>query len=168
LDREGSLHWPCRDTAVPGDDVLHLERFATATGRAALAACRWLPPGEVPDADYPFVLVTGRRLEHYNAGTMTRRTANAELVAREVVELNPSDAERIGITDGARVELASRRAAIELAAAVNDRVAPGQLFMSFHFPDALANALTSDVGDDVTACPEYKVTAVALRTLAKQ
>jgi formate dehydrogenase major subunit len=162
LDREGPLHWPCRDASDPGEPVIHLDRFATPSGRALLAARRWLPPGEEPEAERPFVLVTGRRLEHYNAGTMTRRSANLALLPNETLELNPADAERLAIADGDAVQVASRRGAITLPAEITDRVAPGQLFMSFHFPDALANVLTSDVGDEVTACPEYKVTAVSV------
>ena len=163
LDREGPLHWPCRSPDDPGEGVLYLEGFATPTGRAQLAAKPYLPPGEEADADYPFVLVTGRRLVHYNAGTMTRRTGNLALLPEERLEINPSDAERLGIGDGEPIEVASRRAAIRLSAGVSETVAPGELFMAFHFPDALANALTSDSVDDVTSCPEYKVTAVSLR-----
>ena len=163
LDREGPLHWPCRSSDDPGEAALYMERFATPNGKAQLAARPYLPPGEEPDARYPYVLVTGRRLEHYNAGTMTRRTGNLELLPDERLEIHPHDAEQLGIGEGKRVEVASRRGTVELAARVTDRVAPGQVFMAFHFPEALANALTSDETDDVTDCPEYKVTAVSLK-----
>jgi formate dehydrogenase alpha subunit len=163
LDREGPLHWPCRSYEDPGEAVLYLDGFATPTGRAQLAAKPYLPPGEVPDADYPFVLVTGRRLAHYNAGTMTRRTGNLVLLPEERLEIHASDAQRLGVADGDAVEVSSRRGAIRLSADVSERVAPGELFMAFHFPDALANALTSDATDEVTSCPEYKVSAVSVR-----
>jgi len=163
LDREGPLHWPCRSPDDPGEAVLHLDRFATPNGRAQLAVRPYVPPGEQADSEYPFVLVTGRRLEHYNAGTMTRRTANLELVPEELLEVNPDDAARLGIADGDTVEVASRRGAITVSADVTDSVASGEVFMGFHFPDALANALTSDETDEVTDCPEYKVTSVRLR-----
>jgi formate dehydrogenase major subunit len=162
LDAEGPLHWPCRSADDPGEAALYLDGFATPNGRAQLAAKPYLPPGEEPDASYPFLLVTGRRLVHYNAGTMTRRTDNLTLLDTERIEVNPSDAERAGIGDGDAVSVTSRRGSVTLAADVTDRVAPGELFMSFHFPEALANALTSDAVDDVTSCPEYKVTAVQL------
>ena len=162
LDREGPLHWPCRSVDDPGEAVLYLDGFATAGGRAQLAAKPYLPPGEQPDESYPFVLVTGRRLVHYNAGTMTRRTDNLRLLDAERVEVNPSDAERLGVGDGDVVSMTSRRGSVTLAADVTSRVAPGELFMSFHFPEALANSLTSNAVDDVTSCPEYKVTAVQL------
>jgi predicted molibdopterin-dependent oxidoreductase YjgC len=142
--------------------VLYLDRFATPNGRAQLAGKPYLPPGEQPDESYPFLLVTGRRLVHYNAGTMTRRTDNLRLLGSERVEVHPTDAERLGIADGDRVSVASRRGGVTLAADVTERVAPGELFMSFHFPEALANSLTSDAVDEVTSCPEYKVTAVRL------
>jgi formate dehydrogenase major subunit len=163
LDREGPIQWPCRSADDPGERRLHLERFATPDGRAKLAARPYLPPGEAPDADYPFVLVTGRRLEHYNAGTMTRRTENLALLPDERLEIHPTDAGRLGAADGDRVTVASRRAEVTLPVDLTERVAPGQLFMAFHFPDALANALTSDATDEVTDCPEYKVTAVRIR-----
>jgi formate dehydrogenase major subunit len=94
---------------------------------------------------------------------MTRRTANLELVPRECLEIHPDDAARLGVADGERVLVASRRGRVELAAWPTERVAPGQVFMAFHFPDALANALTSESTDSVTDCPEYKVSAVSVR-----
>jgi formate dehydrogenase major subunit len=160
LDRDGPLAWPCRSAEDPGERRLYLERFETPTGKAQLAAIPYAPPGEEPDSEFPLLLVTGRRLEHYNAGTMTRRTGNLQLVAEERLELNPEDAANIGIADRERVIVASRRGEVELTAEVTDRVSPGQAFMGFHFPEALANRLTSQHGDEVTSCPEYKVTAV--------
>ena len=160
LDREGPLQWPCRAGGEPPERVLYLDRFATADGRAALHAAPYLPPGEQPDRDYPLLLITGRRLQHYNAGTMTRRTGHLQLQAQESLEVSPRDAERLGLRDGERARVTSRRGAVEAPVTVTDRVAEGQLFLAFHFPDVLANALTSDATDEVTSCPEYKVTAV--------
>ena len=109
LDREGPVHWPCRSADDPGQGVLYRERFETPNGRAQLAARPYLPPGETPDPDYPLLLLTGRRLDHYNAGTMTRRTANLILYAHERIESTRRDAARLGIDDGASVIAASRR-----------------------------------------------------------
>ena len=120
----------------------------------------YLPPGEKTDDEFPLLLMTGRRLQHYNAGTMTRRTGNLALQADERLEMHPADAARLDIGDGQRVEVASRRGAVAAAVDVTDRVTEGQLFLAFHFPEVLANALTSDATDEVTSCPEYKVTAV--------
>ena len=163
LDREGPLHWPCASVDDPGEATLHLDRFRTANGKAKLFAKPYLPPGEEPDSEYPFVLVTGRRLEHYNAGTMTRRTDNLELMPAELVEINPRDAQSLGTGDGDSVEISSRRGSVTLRVRTTERVAPGELFASFHFPEAPINVLTSDSVDEVTGCPEYKVTAVQVR-----
>lgn len=159
LDREGPLHWPCRSADDPGESILYRDRFATPTGRARIAAPPYRPPGEQPDASYPFVLVTGRRLEHYNSGTMTRRTDNLRLRAHEFVEMNPTDAIRLELAEGDIVEVASRRGAVTAPLTLTESVGVGQLFMDFHFPEVLTNALTSDVVD-TAGCPEYKVTAV--------
>jgi formate dehydrogenase alpha subunit len=160
LDRFGALHWPCRTSEGPGEATLYRKRFETPSGRARLAAVPYRRPGEQPDDEHPLVLITGRRLEHYNAGTMTRRTDNLRLRPGEQVEINPQDATQLGIATGDLVRLASRRASIEVAAEVTERVQPGELFLAFHFPDTPVNRLTSDVGDEITGCPEYKVTAV--------
>ena len=111
------------------------------------------------------LLITGRRLEHYNAGTMTRRTPNAVLMPEERLEICPDDAYRLGLADGDRVEVSSRRAAIVVRAELTNRVASGEVFLSFHFEEAPTNALTSDATDEFTSCPEYKVTAVSLRSV---
>ena len=94
---------------------------------------------------------------------MTRRTDNLRLLPEELVEINPQDAARLGIATGDAVRLASRRASIEVPAEVTERVQPGELFVAFHFPETPVNRLTSDVGDEITGCPEYKVTAVSAR-----
>jgi formate dehydrogenase major subunit len=163
LDREGPLHWPCRAADRPGEAVLYLESFATRDGLAALASRPYLPPGEQPNSAFPYVLITGRRLHHYNSGSMSRRTPNIELFGREVLDLNPRDAAQLRLAEGDRVEVTSRRAAVIFPVRLTDAVAPGEVFTTFNFPEAPANALTSDAADEVTGCPEYKVTAVSLR-----
>lgn len=163
LDRDGALFWPCRAAEEPGEAILYLDSFATPDGRAALAARPYLPPGEEPDSGFPYILITGRRLMHYNSGSMTRRTPNVQLFRKELLDVNPRDAAGLRLTDGDLVEVTSRRATIVMAVRLTDAVAPGELFSSFNFPDTPTNALTSDVADAVTGCPEYKVTAVSLR-----
>ena len=163
LDRDGPLHWPCSDVDQPGKAVLYLDSFATRDGRAALASRPYLPPGEPPDATFPYLLITGRRLVHYNSGSMIRRTPNTELLPTELLDLNPDDAAHLGIGDGDHVEVTSRRATVTIPVRLTDMVAPGEVFTTFHFPDTPTNALTSTAADAVTGCPEYKVTAVALR-----
>jgi formate dehydrogenase major subunit len=163
LDREGAVPWPCRSPENPGEARLYLDGFATPSGRAELAARDWRPPGEAPDSEFPFVLVTGRRLEHYNTGTMTRRTANRELLPTETLDMHPDDADRLGLTEGAAAEVSSHRGTVTMPVRRTTDVAPGELFLGFHFPATPTNLLTSSVGDEVTSCPEYKVTAVAVR-----
>jgi formate dehydrogenase major subunit len=162
LGRRG-LQWPVPSAGHPGTPVLYADgRFDTPSGRARLASTPWIPPGEEPDASFPFVLVTGRKLAHYNSGTMTRRTPNVRLDPEDRVEIAPADAERLGLGDGDAVEVASRRAAVRARAEVTDRVRPGHLFLAFHFPEQGVNRLTGPSADSSTGCPEYKVTAVRL------
>ncbi|WP_107407519.1 formate dehydrogenase subunit alpha [Streptomyces griseus] len=160
LDREGAVPWPCPDPGRPGEARLYTERFATPDGRAHLAAPPYLPPGEQPDADYPLVLVTGRRWAHYNSGSMTRRDGNLQLDPVDFLDLHPHDAVRYGLPEGAEVTVESRHGRARLVARVSERTAPGQVFCSFHFPASGVNRLTSGHADTVTSCPEYKVTAV--------
>jgi formate dehydrogenase major subunit len=162
LDREGFLAWPCPDAGHPGTGKLYVDRFATAGGLAHLAALPYLPPGESPDDDYPLILVTGRRWEHYNSGGMTRRTDNIRLAPADRIEVNPADAVRHGVHDGGLVSVESRRGRAVLTARITEETAPGQLFCAFHFPASGVNSLTSAHADTVTSCPEYKVTAVRL------
>lgn len=165
LDGEGALHWPCPTTDSPGTPALYETGFDTPDGRAELAARPYLPPGESSDRDYPHLLVTGRRGAHYNSGSMTRRTGNARLLPRETLDVAPADAGALGVAAGDLVEVVSRHGTAALPVRVTDDVEPGQVFTSFHFAESLVNDLTSPVGDEVTSCPEYKVTAVRLRRL---
>jgi formate dehydrogenase alpha subunit len=162
LDSEGTLAWPCRDGSEPGQRRLYEDGFATPSGKARLAAIPYASPGEEADAEYPFLLITGRRLEHYNSGTMTRRTADLELVREELLEVHPDDAAQLGVADRDRVTVTSKRGSVDVKANVTHRVSPGQAFMAFHFPEALANRLTSQASDETTSCPEYKVSAVRI------
>jgi len=160
----GGLQWP---VAQDGTDtpILHEREFALPGGRARFAAHRYKEPGEEADADFPLILVTGRRLWHYNAGTMTRRTGNLELLDHDRLEIHPRDADAIGVRDGERVEVRSRVGRIELPAHVTNRIEPGNVFTAFHFPEVRTNLLVGSSADEVTACPEYKVVAVAVRPL---
>jgi len=171
LGRKG-LQWPVPSREHPGTSILYTDvgpdgrRFATKSGKARLTAVDWAPPGEEVDREFPFILVTGRQLAHYNAGTMTRRTANLELHPSDLAEIHPEDASRLAIDDGDEVEVASRRGVVRTFAKVTTRVAPGNLFMSFHFPEVKVNLLTSSHADAATSCPEYKISAVTIRKVA--
>jgi formate dehydrogenase major subunit len=162
LGRQG-LQWPVPTKDHPGTSVLYTERFATESGRAQLFAVQWEPPGESASERFPFILITGRQLAHYNCGTQTRRTANLELQPADFVEVHPDDAARLGIEDGSFVEVESARGKVETWARVTTRVAVGNVFLAFHFPEVKTNLLTSGNSDPTTKCPEYKVTAVSVR-----
>ncbi len=125
-------------------------------------------PGDQIDDEFPLVLVTGRRLEHYNAGTMTRRTGNAELLDRDVLEIHPDDAARLWIEDGDTISLRSRMGRTEITAYVTDRIERGHVFTSFHFPETKTNLLIGQSCDVNTSCPEYKVVAVDVRPIGEQ
>jgi formate dehydrogenase major subunit len=157
------LQWPVPSKDHPGTPVLFTERFETPNGRAQLFPVDWVPPGELASDAFPFILITGRQLAHYNSGTQTRRTGNLELQGEDLVELHPEDARRLGVAEGDKVEVASARGTIETHARVTTRVAQGNVFLSFHFPEVKTNLLTSAYADPNTSCPEYKVTAVRVR-----
>jgi predicted molibdopterin-dependent oxidoreductase YjgC len=159
---EIGLQWPVPDHEHGGTAVLHTQSFPRANGLARFAPVEYLPPGEESDADYPFVLVTGRVLRHYNAGTMTRRTRLAQVVDRDFLEMHPDDASANKLRDGDQVEVRSRRNAARLTLLISERGAPGTLFTSFHFPELGVNALLSSSSDLITRCPEYKVLAVGV------
>ena len=160
LDREGGLQWPCPAEDHPGTPVLHAERFSG--GRAAFRPLAWTPSPEAPDAEFPFLLNTGRSLFHFNAATMTGRTRNRELRADDELELHPDDAAELGLAAGDPVLVRSRHGAFTLRVRPTDRVRRSQPFATFHAVAAYVNAATGPGRDAVTGTPEYKVTAVNL------
>jgi predicted molibdopterin-dependent oxidoreductase YjgC len=153
--------------AADGTDspILYEEEFSLPGGKAQLVALPYKAPGSEADEEFPLILVTGRRLQHYNAGTMTRRTANIELVDREWLEIHPDDADRLWISDGEVVSVRSPTGRIEVEARVTDRIAPGHVFTAFHFPEVRTNVLIGSSADVNTSCPEYKVVAVDVRPM---
>jgi formate dehydrogenase major subunit len=161
------LQWP---VAADGTDspILYRSQFELPGGRARLAALPYKPPGSEADEQFPLVLVTGRRLEHYNAGTMTRRTHNLELMPSDWLELNPDDAARLWVNDGDLVSVRSAYGRIELPARLTERIEPGHVFTAFHFPEIRTNLLIGSSADVNTSCPEYKVVAVDVRPVAEQ
>ncbi len=137
-------------------------------GRAHFAALPYKAPGDEADAQFPLILVTGRRLQHYNAGTMTRRTGNLELNDRDYLEIHPDDAERLWISDGDVVSIRSKQGRTEITAQVTDRIEPGHVFTTFHFPETRTNLLIGSSADVNTSCPEYKVIAVDVRPIPEE
>ena len=166
LGRSG-LQWPV--TADGADaPILYEREFHRAGGRAHFAALPYKEPGDAADAEFPLVLVTGRRLEHYNAGTMTRRTGNLELMARDWLEPPPDAAARLWIADGDLVSVRSRVGRIEVEARLTERIEPGHVFTAFHFPEVRTNLLIGASADVNTSCPEYKVVAVDVRPVTEE
>jgi len=162
LDYAG-LQYPVEDAAHPGTPFLFADRFPTADGRATMIPVRYLPPAELPDEDYPFVMGTGRQMYHWHTGTMTRRAKGLD--AREpvpTVEIHPLDARRLGVKEGDHVMVISRRNAIRIAARISHRVGRHQVFVPFHFREAAANLLTNPVLDAHAKIPSFKVCAVRL------
>jgi predicted molibdopterin-dependent oxidoreductase YjgC len=158
IRREGIV-WPCPDQTHPGTPILHREIFPRGLGRFIPTHSQ--APAEVPDEEYPFVLGTGRVLEHYHTGTMTRKSEGLNRIVPECfVEMNQEDAARLGIAHGRRVRVGSRRGEISVRAEVTDRVARGHLFIPFHFAEAAANVLTNPALDPLARIPEFKVCAV--------
>jgi formate dehydrogenase major subunit/formate dehydrogenase alpha subunit len=154
------LQWPVKDALHPGTPILHVSQFTRGKGK--LAPIEHIPPAEMPDDEYPMILNTGRVLYHWHGGEMTRRAKGLlEVYSQPLIEVNPDDAERLGLNGRKRVKVTSRRGSIEAEAWVTDRVPPGMVFANFHFPgDQNANVLTIAALDPVAKIPEYKVCAV--------
>jgi formate dehydrogenase alpha subunit len=162
---EGSgLPWPCPTKDHPGTPILHRERFTR--GRGKFIPLSYKPSKELPDEGYPLILTTGRNLYHYHTGTMTRRVAGLNVLRREgEVEINPEDASSLGIKDGEKVKVISRRGEVEARAKVTEVSPVGVVFMTFHFAESPANRLTNPVVDPVAKIPEYKVCAVRIERI---
>ena len=158
------LQWPCPSEDHPGTPILHVETFPK--GKGQFTPCEFREPAETPDAEYPLVLTTGRLLFHYHTGTMTRRSPSlVREIDRAFVEVNPADAKELGIGEGERVKVSSRRGSVEVDAKVTEKVGKGVIFMPFHFAEAAANTLTNSALDPVSKIPELKVCAASLQKL---
>ena len=146
-----------------GTVVMFTETFNTDDGLAHLVPAEWLPARELPNDEYPFVLNTGRMLEHWHTGSMTRRSYALDAIApKALVFIHPDDAAGLGLEDGDLARVSSRRGAIELEAKVSHREARGNCFIPFHFREAAANLLTIDEIDPVGKIPEFKFCAVRI------
>ena len=156
---EGGLQWPCLDTSHPGTQFLHQGTFAR--GRGKFHAVDYIPPAESISKSYPLILTTGRVLEHWHTGTMSRRSkVLTELRPDGAVEMNPGDAAKLGLTQYDLVAIKSERGQLETKVNITEKSPPGVVFMPFHWREAAANRLTSNALDPVAKIPEYKVSAV--------
>ena len=142
---------------------MHLETFKRGKGKFELASFKESEEIINNGNEYPYILTTNRELEHYNCGTMTRRTGNAVIVTDDVLLINPADASGHLIEDGDMVCVISARGKIDVKAHITSEVRAGVLSSTFHFPDVKMNDLTSSISDSEAMCPEYKVVAVNIR-----
>lgn len=155
------LQWPCPSADHPGTPILHVGAFTRGKGLYSTAEYR--ASAELPDEQYPLMLTTGRVLSQYNACAMTGRTAGIdEIEGSSFIEINTRDAERLGIADGQRVRVRSRRGSIESTARVSGKTSPGETWMPLHFQDGNCNWLTNAALDPIAKVPEFKVCAVCV------
>lgn len=166
LDAEGGLQYPCPTEDHPGTFVLH-ERFHAPVFEGTASSfvpVDYTPPAEMPDEEYPFLLTTGRRYEQYNTHTQTRYYADGVRLKQteESLDIHPDDAAALGIEDGDLVEVRSRRGAVEVKVKVLEKMAPGLVFMSFHWPEVPTNVLTINEYDPISGTAEFKACAVKI------
>jgi formate dehydrogenase alpha subunit len=159
---EGGLQWPCPTEDHPGTPILHTELFSR--GKGHFVPLEYKPPAELPDDDYPLVLTTDRSLFQFHTGTMTRRVRGLNIFRdEELVEINPGDAEALGIADGDILQVTSRRGEVTARARVTESSPAGTIAMTFHFAESPTNELTNPALDPVAKIPEFKVCAVRIR-----
>jgi len=154
--------WPVKPDGTD-TKVLHVETFKRGLGAFHFSEYQETRELQQHARDYPYILTTNRELEHYNCGTMTRRTRNAEILREDVILIHPQDAARHGIVDGDWVCVESPRGKVDIKARLTDEVRPGVVSATFHFPELMINLVTSDERDTDALCPEYKVVAVRIR-----
>ncbi len=161
IEETNRMQWPCPDSGSQGTRTLH--EGGPLRGRAAFQTVEFRPSDELPDGEYPLLLSTGRTLYHYNAGTQTRREAGPVAKQPEnFIEVNPQDAVGMGLEEGVRVQVESRRGQVGAKVVVSPKMREGCVWMPFHFAEEPANRLTNDAGDTVTGTGEYKVCAVRI------
>jgi formate dehydrogenase major subunit len=161
LEREHAVTYPCEKEGDPGERVVFTDRFPTPSGRAKLVPADIIPAAERPDADYPMVLITGRQLEHWHTGAMTRRASVLDAIEpTPVASLNPADLADLGVAPGGSIDVRSRRGAITIAARADDGTPRGAVFIPFCYYEAAANVLTNPALDPFGKIPEFKYCAV--------
>ncbi|MEX8518619.1 MAG: formate dehydrogenase subunit alpha [Leptothrix sp. (in: b-proteobacteria)] len=166
IERLGSVQWPCNeDTDEAGTATMHIDHFVRGKGKFFIT--QYVPSEEKITRRFPLILTTGRVLSQYNVGAQTRRTENSRWHEEDRLEIHPHDAEERGVKQGDWVGISSRAGDTVLRADVTERVQPGVVYTTFHFPESGANVITTDSSDWATNCPEYKVTAVQVSKVAQ-
>ncbi|MCE5213875.1 MAG: formate dehydrogenase subunit alpha [Methanobacterium sp.] len=166
LEDEGK-QWPCYHEDHEGTSILHQDEFNTETGKAKFKPLSYRPPAELPDEDYPFVLTTGRIIYHYHTSTMTGAVEGMkDLYDQDPVELNPIDAQKLGLEDGELVYIISRRGKVKAPVKITESSPEGLVFMAFHSPNTKTNILTNSACDPITKTPEFKYCAVKIEKIS--
>ncbi len=161
LEQNDSVTYPCEHEGDPGDSVIFTEDFPTANGRALFVASPFTNADELPDKEYPFVLITGRQLEHWHTGSMTRRATVLDAIEPEAIAfLHPSDLTKIKVQPGDTIRLKTRRGDVQLLARTDDGLQPGQVYLPFCYHEAAANLLTNEALDPAGKIPEFKFCAL--------
>jgi formate dehydrogenase major subunit len=161
LEKEGSVTYPCADPQDPGQPVVFVHRFPTASGKASLVPVGLIPADEAPDTEYPFVLTTGRQLEHWHTGAMTRRAYVLDAIEPEATAaMHGDELAGLGLAPGEPIVVSSRRGSIVLKARADDGIARGTVFIPFAYAEAAANLLTNPMLDPYGKIPEFKYCAV--------
>ncbi len=167
LMAESSVTYPCPAPDHPGEEIVFGEGFPTPTGRGKLVPAAIIPPAEQPDPDYPWVLSTGRQLEHWHTGAITRRASALDALEPEATaSLAPQDMRKLGVAPGERIRVATRRGVIELVARADGAIAPGMVFIPFAYAEAAANLLTNPALDPYGKIPEFKFCAARVEKVA--
>src|SRR5450830_1551973 len=166
IEKHGSVQWPCNeDTEALGTEIMHVDQFVRGKGRFIIT--QYVATDEKVTRKFPLILTTGRILSQYNVGAQTRRTDNSQWHSEDRLEIHPHDAEERSIRQDDWVGIESRAGQTVLRAVVTERMQPGVLYTTFHFPESGANVITTDNSDWATNCPEYKVTAVQVMPVSQ-
>ena len=167
IDELGSIQWPCYDEESEGTPIMHEQTFMRDNGKGLFMLTEYVATQEKITPKFPLILTTGRILSQYNVGAQTRRTDNVAWHAEDRLEIHPHDAEDRGLKTGDWVGIKSRAGETVLRALISERVQPGVVYTTFHFPESGANVITTDNSDWATNCPEYKVTAVQVSKVSQ-
>jgi formate dehydrogenase major subunit len=166
LNKPEALHWPCPTADHPGTPILHGAKFAHPDGLGVMFAVPYKPPAEVPDAQYPFILTTGRCIWQWHTGTMTRRSQSLESEAPTGwIEINPEDAKTLNVKDKEMVKAITRRGEVKVPARVTKDIMKGVMFMPFHYKECAANVLTNNALDPIAKIPEFKACSVRIEKI---
>jgi formate dehydrogenase major subunit len=169
LEHENAVTYPCHDPEGPGEPVVFGDGFPRPEGRARFTPASVIPPDDMPDEDYPMVLTTGRQLEHWHTGSMTRRASVLDAVEPEAnCSLHPSTLRKLGVEPGGMVRLTTKRGSVNVMARADRAIAPDMVFLPFAYVEAAANILTNPALDPYGKIPEFKYSAVRVEAAEGQ